>query len=315
MAFFVFDLDGTLAKIEHRRHFMLKEPKDYRGFYAACDMDLPNEPVIAALKAHLAALHRVEIWSGRSDEVRAKTNVWLGAHGISPLLLTRMRDAGDFTKDHVLKKAWLDECGDARPDAIYDDRQSVVDMWRKAGVACFQVDPGDWDKPALEIIKPGPAGCVLTLLVGPSGAGKSLYAEKFSETSVISTDDIRGELCGNIFDQSRNREVFEVVARLAKARLTSGLSTVIDATHLRRKTRLEHAGFAPEGMPVAYIVIDRPLSAKKADGGWRNGVMIDGVSLIDRHDQQFRSQAKDILAGDGLPNVTVFDKRELEQAA
>jgi predicted kinase len=85
---------------------------------------------------------------------------------------------------------------------------------------------------------------------------------------------------------------------------------VIDATNLRRKDRIAHAAFAPDGVPVRYIVCNRPMEVKQQDGGWRNGVMINGVSLIERHEQIFNSQLADILAGDHLPNVTVLDKRE-----
>jgi hypothetical protein len=27
---------------------------------------------------------------------------------------------------------------------VYEDRQSVVEMWRNAGLPCFQVAPGDF---------------------------------------------------------------------------------------------------------------------------------------------------------------------------
>lgn len=149
--FVVFDLDGTLALNDHRLHHIRKTPKDYDAFYAACVDDLPNRPVIATLLAHHEAGHRIEVWSGRSDQVEAETRAWLRMHirssGGCPVAeegLTRMRPAGDHQPDVNLKRAWL---RDARrngggPDAVYDDRDSVVAMWREEGVACFQVAPG-----------------------------------------------------------------------------------------------------------------------------------------------------------------------------
>lgn len=40
--------------------------------------------------------------------------------------------------------------------------------------------------------------------------------------------------------------------------------------------------------------------------GWGAELPFD---LIGKHDQMFRSQLEDILAGDGLPRVTVIDLR------
>jgi predicted kinase len=311
--FYVFDLDGTLALINHRRHFIQGPEKNHRAFYAACVDDLPNWPVIHALLAHLDAGHKVEIWSGRSAEVKTQTLAWLYAHNIPPELLTRMRPEGHYIKDHVLKEQWLQECGDDKPDAIYDDRPTVVEMWRRNGVPCFQVDAGDWDKSRM-VIKPSQGlSQKLTILVGPSGGGKSTYAAaNYPPASIISTDTIRGELCGDFKDQSRNDDVFEVVTRLVKARLNCGLSAVIDATHLRKKDRKKHVLLAPEGVEVEYVVIDRPLAEKIHDGGWRNTIRSkDGLSLIERHARQFQEALPEIMKGDGWPNVTVSDRRTL----
>lgn len=105
--FFVFDLDGTLADVAHRRHFVRGAKKDFRSFYRSCVTDTAIEPVVATLKAHVTAGHRVEIWSGRSDEVRGETLDWLEDHGIDPALLTNMRPASDYQPDDTLKRQWL----------------------------------------------------------------------------------------------------------------------------------------------------------------------------------------------------------------
>lgn len=149
---YIFDLDGTLALIEHRRHFVEcpREQQDWKAFFAACVDDLPNLPVIETLYQ----LHRagVEIWiySGRSDEVRDETIKWLQRQGI---ILSRrehlmMRAAGDFTPDdHQLKLRWLNEMlpeDRQRLVAVFEDRDRMVKMWRAQGIACFQVAPGDF---------------------------------------------------------------------------------------------------------------------------------------------------------------------------
>lgn len=136
--FVIFDLDGTLALTGHRSHFLAK--KDWRGFFAACDEDQPNLPVIAVFHAMLCDNHRVEIWSGRSDEVADKTRRWLARYYLDVVPL-RMRKAGDYTSDVALKQSWLD-AADPKPDMIFDDRVSVVAMWRANGITCLQVAPG-----------------------------------------------------------------------------------------------------------------------------------------------------------------------------
>lgn len=308
--FVVFDLDGTLADISHRVHHVRGGNRNYDAFFAACSDDLPNRPVVAALNAHWDAGHRVEIWSARSDKVRAETVEWLIAQKIDPRLLVNMRSASDQTRDVELKRSWLHALHpDERPDLVYDDRQSVVDMWRSEGLACFQVI-ANWEETEARIIAPiGPR--LLTIMVGPSGGGKSEWARwNRDPSSVLSSDALRKLYTGSEGDQSRNEDVFIALHRLAKARLECGLPVTIDATNLRRKDRLACVALAPEGVGALYVVCNRPVALKVRDAGRRAGVvMADGKSLIEAHEQRFQSQLKDILRGDGLSQVDVQDER------
>lgn len=177
---YIFDLDGTLALIEHRRHLVnirecaacnstgrlfngstpvccdvcegkVRRKPDWRAFFAACVDDSPNWPVISTMMALLRAGADVHIWSGRSAEVMNETIAWLQRHVTDDVDLDElqlvMRREGDFTPDEQLKAAWLDamtEYDRRRLVAVFDDRQKVVEMWRARGVACFQVAPGDF---------------------------------------------------------------------------------------------------------------------------------------------------------------------------
>jgi len=150
---YIFDLDGTLALIGHRRHMLEWDTRDkWRHFYAACDKDIPNAPVIATMERLRHAGAEIWIFSGRSDEVRDKTIAWLARHTSfrthdleGPML--QMRTEGDYTADDVLKKQWLDSMlheDRERLAATFDDRDRVVQMWRDNGVTCFQVAPGEF---------------------------------------------------------------------------------------------------------------------------------------------------------------------------
>lgn len=140
--FVVFDLDGTLALTEHRAHYLTRQPKDWRAFYAACDKDPPCHPIIRTLMSLYVNGADVQIWTGRSKEVLAKTEAWLDVHGLGAIPL-KMREDGDHRPDTVLKEEWLNEAH-RKPDLIFEDRASVVSMWRSHGIVCCQVAPGDF---------------------------------------------------------------------------------------------------------------------------------------------------------------------------
>jgi hypothetical protein len=172
----IFDLDGTLADCEHRRHFVdpLKNPNvihgippgkfkpginiladfdritgeewkpDWQAFYEACDQDIPIIPSISILiTLWIKEGMDIEIWSGRCESVRDKTQKWLEkyifSYGIEATPL-KMRPIGDNTPDDQLKERWLDEhiaAGGEPIDMVFDDRPKVIRMWRRRGIFVF----------------------------------------------------------------------------------------------------------------------------------------------------------------------------------
>lgn len=150
---YIFDLDGTLALIGHRRHYVQcpREEQNWAAFSAACVDDEPNLPVISAMLGLIESGAEVWIFSGRSDVVRAETIQWLSDHAkwhrpLDTPALT-MRREGDYTPDDELKLGWLNSMlpeDRERLVAVFEDRDRMVTMWRANGVACFQVAPGDF---------------------------------------------------------------------------------------------------------------------------------------------------------------------------
>lgn len=146
----IFDLDGTIANIEHRQHFVHDTnkkwgaKKKWRDFFAACIDDTPQEAVIIILRA-LYLRFRIYIVSGRSDEVRQETEAWLACNQV-PYHCLIMRREGDFTPDHILKIGWVNDgiIPKERILCVFDDRDKVVKMWRNANIPCFQVAEGDF---------------------------------------------------------------------------------------------------------------------------------------------------------------------------
>ena len=143
MAIVIFDLDGTLCDISHRRSLVEGGNKDWEQFYKQCINDSPKIEVIKIFKLLQADMNTMVIFSGRSDIVRKETYQWLRKHDIRPDILI-MREDGDFTPDDKLKNKWLKIINKSDILCVFDDRDRIVKMWREEGLTCFQVADGDF---------------------------------------------------------------------------------------------------------------------------------------------------------------------------
>ena len=146
----VFDLDGTLADVEHRLHHIKREDgkkRDWDAFERECGKDTPIYQNIAVFNA-LAHYPNTEIaiWTGRNEKWIEETSSWLANHiGFQPALYDlKMRPRNDYTEDHILKLRWLNEArGNGwSPDIAFDDRFRVCEMFRENSVVCHHVAGG-----------------------------------------------------------------------------------------------------------------------------------------------------------------------------
>lgn len=138
----IVDLDGTIALIDHRRHYVTEGRSDWNQFYQACVDDKPNKPVIDVVRCLHDAGYVVYIFSGRSKSVEIETRNWLSVNDV-PYFRLKMREVGDNTPDEILKLGWYKSL-DRKIDFCIDDRDKVVMMWRIQGIPCFQVAYGDF---------------------------------------------------------------------------------------------------------------------------------------------------------------------------
>jgi len=139
----IFDLDGTLADIEHRRHLVSDGRHEWDKFYEECVHDKPIVPVIKMTQMCRHFCYHIVIFSGRSEVVRGKTERWLSKNFVEYDEL-RMRPDKDYTPDDQLKEKWLAEIDKEEILCIFDDRQKVVNMWRRNGLTCFQTAEGNF---------------------------------------------------------------------------------------------------------------------------------------------------------------------------
>ncbi len=143
----IFDLDGTLADCEHRRHFVEKgHPNNLRGlyfndkdslkinengtfevlnrldrpnwkpdwkaFYEACDKDKPIKSTVEIFHYLHAQEKEIEIWSARCESVREKTYEWL----------LENIDLKYITQFCVEKHLKMRPIGDYIPDEVLKER-------------------------------------------------------------------------------------------------------------------------------------------------------------------------------------------------
>lgn len=131
------DLDGTLALMSNR------DPYDASN----CEKDTLNIPVYTILKNRQMSdpFMKTILVSGRSDVYENQTVEWLKKNNISWDFLY-MRQAGDFRKDAIVKEEIYKSAilGKYNIDFVLDDRDQVVEMWRKQGLTCLQVADGNF---------------------------------------------------------------------------------------------------------------------------------------------------------------------------
>lgn len=138
----IFDIDGTLANNDHRSPFDL----------TSCGDDTPREAVVKLFKMYKAAGYTVLCVSGRHAGTKAEptkyvdiTQAWLEKHDIKPHALIT-RQVGDSRKDDIIKEEifWNHIAPNFDVEVAVDDRSRVVEMWRRIGLDCFQVDFGEF---------------------------------------------------------------------------------------------------------------------------------------------------------------------------
>lgn len=127
------DIDGTLALFGDRN------PYD-RNFIE----DTVNNVVRSILMKYEDTFDII-LLSGREGKFRQVTEEWLKKYKI-PYTALHMRAEGDMRKDYIIKEELYNEYIKPHYNVsfVLDDRNQVVDLWRRLGLTCLQVAPGDF---------------------------------------------------------------------------------------------------------------------------------------------------------------------------
>ena len=121
----------------------------------------------------------------------------------------------------------------------------------------------------------------LILPIGISGCGKSrLYKKEYSDYKLVSPDEIRKFLTGNISDQSKNNEVFERVDNLIDWCIKHDMNVFYDATNINKKYRRKFVNQFKDKDNVKIIYLVFPADVELSNKRIRKD-MSDGVDRSD----------------------------------
>jgi hypothetical protein len=142
--FAVFDVDGVLADVGHRRHHLVD--RDWDAFFAAAAADPPLDTGIGLVRQCADAGLTPVYLSGRPERLRAVTAAWLSRHRLPSGELV-LRPDDDRSPAPRLKLRLLRSLA-ARGDIVtfVDDDSWVVDAVRGARprLVSGQVFLADW---------------------------------------------------------------------------------------------------------------------------------------------------------------------------
>lgn len=144
MKAYVFDIDGTIARMGDRLKCIQSDPKDWDSFYKRVGEDKPIAPMLQLLEDLQFPYYTETVFlTGRNESCREETEQWLYAHvgQYNPTLL--MRKGHDFRHDTEVKPELLKKAG-IEPIVIFEDRNSMVKKWRELGYCCCQPQDGDF---------------------------------------------------------------------------------------------------------------------------------------------------------------------------
>lgn len=137
------DLDGTLANIDHRLHFVKDGNRDWKSFFEGISGDKLRENVSAMLFEYKEKGHQIFFVSARPDTYRHATLDWLDSVRIPSYEGLIMRRSDDHRDDTEVKRGMYESYFKNIPiETIIDDRPRVIRMWRELGIPVIDVGAG-----------------------------------------------------------------------------------------------------------------------------------------------------------------------------
>jgi hypothetical protein len=148
----VFDIDGVVADVRHRLHFVESRPKRWAKFFAAAGEDLLLVEGAALLRSMLDT-HDVRYLTGRPERLRSVTQRWLDGYGL-PSSPVAMRPDHDRRPSRVFKRERLRQWMAEGPgiDLVVDDDPHVTAMVSDLGLPVLLADWQDVPKDEQQVL-------------------------------------------------------------------------------------------------------------------------------------------------------------------
>ena len=132
----IFDIDGTLADISERIHYIKRKPKNWNAFNESMAKDKAIHSMIRLCNILYASGLQIILCSGRNERSRPETVEWLAKQGVNYHELLLRLDS-DYCPDSVVKRELIQSMDKSKILFVVEDRSRVVEMWRSEGLVCL----------------------------------------------------------------------------------------------------------------------------------------------------------------------------------
>lgn len=151
--------------------------------------------------------------------------------------------------------------------------------------------------------------------IGISGSGKStFYNEYFKDYKLICPDQIRLQLTGDISNQTKNGEVFNIANQMIVDCLKNNEDFYYDATNVNTKYRKDFTKKVKEINPDAKVVYvyfpsDIELSSDRITLDLANNVVRSNVpkAVLERQNKLYMESLQSSWLEEGADNAFVID--------
>ena len=140
----------------------------------------------------------------------------------------------------------------------------------------------------------------LIMLSAVPAAGKSTWAKKYQETHpntyIVSSDDVRIEVCGNYRDHSRQAEVWALFEkRIHEYGAIDNATVILDALNDVNPVRLKYLTTTPEFDKKILVLFPSTLEKSQKYNGQRDEeVQVPPNILVDLYNK-FEAPSQEVL--------------------
>jgi len=139
------DIDGTIANLDHRLHFVTGDKPDWKSFFENVKDDTLIVDVYERILEFCDRGYDIFFVSGRSEVCRTDTINWLKEYDLHLYAhAVFMRGEYDHRPDTDVKRGMLKifEPVKHKIHCVIDDRPQVIRMWREEGIDVIDVGKG-----------------------------------------------------------------------------------------------------------------------------------------------------------------------------